>query len=277
MINKRNLWAKIQAFLLVVAVALPLLLKTMNIGITFKTENDFIIIDVTNAGLAEWVMLLATGILLSGLLCHFFRQENKEVMFNTGRKYKNSKFWWYQFCAVILGYQKCDLRGVPIFTIARMIVEDTFDEYNYGEINQLEGNDSINVDKIWINDEKPDEDTKEINLLIEDTYGIEDIVIKNIIANKNVPTLKISRDRARKGRWYVPGFVEVIWGVLQSGDLKNVIKINLYATTNPKNTKEIVEQVFCSYGRGKIKKLEVFQQESTGDRYFKKKGNNILL
>lgn len=275
--NKKDLWAKIQAFLLVVAFALPFLLRNINIDITFQNEQDWIVIDISKAGLPVWVSLLATGILLSGLLCHLFRQENKEVMFNTGNGYKDFWFWWYSFCAAILGYKKCDLRGVPIPTIARLIVNDTFEEYYCGDINELKENEIINVETIWLNGKEPDEHTTEINLIVEDTFVIEKEVADLIISNKNLPTLKISRDRMKRGRWYVSEFAEEIWEVLHKNTLRNVVKVNLYATTNPKNTKDIVEKVFRAYGRGNVETLEVFQQKCDAKRAFEKRGVKILL
>lgn len=278
---KSNLWAKIQTVLLVLAFLFPFLLRKINIHITYKGEYDWIVVDASNAGLPTWVILVVTGLILSGILCHFFRQENKEVVFNCGNDYKKSPFLWYKFCSAVLGYRECNLMGVQLASIARLIVDDTFLHYNCGEINELNENDTIDITASWNRGIKPNSGSREINLIVMDTYEIEQVVIDGIMDNKQIPTLIVSRKReGKEGRWYIPQFASIIWKELNELDKeqrKQIRKVDFYATVNPRNMKDIVEKVFRTYGRGKIKTLVVYQQNSTGDRLFETKGIEIKL
>lgn len=278
---KSNLWAKIQTFLLVLAFLFPFLLKKLNIQITCKGESDWFVIDVSNAGLPTWVMLTVTGLILSGMLCHFFRQENKDMVFNCGNDYKKSPFLWYKFCSAILGYRECNLMGVPLASIARLVIDDTFLNYNYGEINELKESDTIRVIDSWERDLKPNAGTREINLIVMDTYEIKRSAVDSIMQNKPMPTLIVSRERVGKeGRWYVPQFASIIWkqlNELEKEQRKQIKKVNFYTTANPRNMKDIVEKVFRTYGRGNVKTLVVYQQNDTEERLFEKKGVKIKL
>lgn len=48
--------------------------------------------------------------------------------------------------------------------------------------------------------------------------------------------------------------------------------VNIFATTNAKHTKQIVEDAFKMAERGNVKKLVVFQQSNKGMRRFKRNG-----
>ena len=51
-------------------------------------------------------------------------------------------------------------------------------------------------------------------------------------------------------------------------------KINLYLTTNTKNTEKIVKDVFMKGDRSSYE-IEIFLQESNGSRKFKEKGIKV--
>lgn len=52
--------------------------------------------------------------------------------------------------------------------------------------------------------------------------------------------------------------------------------LNIYATTNPMNTKMLAHKVFTQGDRGNIKHLYVFQQEREEPRSYEKKGHKIF-
>ena len=52
----------------------------------------------------------------------------------------------------------------------------------------------------------------------------------------------------------------------------NIKKVNVYATTNPLNTKNIASSAFKLGGRDNFNEVRVFQQERDGIRKFNNKG-----
>ena len=52
----------------------------------------------------------------------------------------------------------------------------------------------------------------------------------------------------------------------------NIKKVNVYATTNPLNTKNIASSAFKLGGRDNFNEVSVFQQERDGIRKFNNKG-----
>ena len=93
------------------------------------------------------------------------------------------------------------------------------------------------------------------------------------INKKSLPTIFILRDNNDNNRYYSDMFIKKI--VQEVRNLPEDININIFATTNPKQTKCIVEQAFKLADRGNINKLYVFKQESTANRMFKEKGVKV--
>ena len=54
------------------------------------------------------------------------------------------------------------------------------------------------------------------------------------------------------------------------------ITLNIFSTTNPKNTFEIVKKAIFLADRGNIKHVYVFQQEGHGERCFEDKAEKVL-
>ena len=68
---------------------------------------------------------------------------------------------------------------------------------------------------------------------------------------------------------YIEGIINCVRGLRENAS------INVYATTNPLNTKHIAERAFGLGERGNIKHLYVFQQTKDGRRRFEEKGKII--
>ena len=64
-------------------------------------------------------------------LLHIIRKSNKEKTLNKGNIYHNKPYWWYWFCSKVLGYEKCNLILVPIYTQYKLVLRDTFEEYPF--------------------------------------------------------------------------------------------------------------------------------------------------
>lgn len=211
---------------------------------------------------------IAVALLLDGYILFKFRQFNKEKVFNKGNVYHNYPYIWFFVGSKILGYGKCTLKLVPIYLQFKLVLKDTFDEYLIGsdeDYPKIE-NETIEVKK----DNMPVQ-FDEVNLVFSDTYLVKQNQLP--INKKSLPTIFILRDNNDNNRYYSDMFIKKI--VQEVRNLPEDININIFATTNPKHTKCIVEQAFKLADRGNINKLYVFKQESTANRMFKEKGVKV--
>lgn len=222
----------------------------------------------------KYLFLLKAGNWLIGLLLMLFilskiRNYNKEKMFNTQNVYHDYPYLWYWFCAKILGYEKCNLKLVPIFTQFKLALNDTFSEYYVGTDDDYP---VIENECIDIKKKNYGNLSEEVNLILADTYPIDD---RQIPAGKRrLATIAIERRRPDMSRYYSPQFVAKIVDEVRNLP-SNVRNINVYATTNPKHTLKISRDAFKLAERGNIEKLVVFQQEKSGNRKFIRNGKKI--
>lgn len=192
------------------------------------------------------------------------RKLNKTVMFNKGNYYKKHRYGWYLMCSKILGYSECNLIQVPIYMQFKLVLNDTFEKYNCGEFSEKE-NDTVSVRKSNFSHV-----TDEVNIMISDTYPLSLNQLPNI--KKNLPTLLISRNNINDfNRYDSPELVRSVVNEVR-GLNNNIKKVNVYATTNPLNTKNIVRNAFKLGGRDNFNEVRVFQQERDGIRKFNSKG-----
>lgn len=218
--------------------------------------------------------LLNTGnigfsIVLFGGLLKIFREFNKEFIMNNSNVYHDYSFFWYWFCARILGIKKCNLILVPIYMQFKLVIEDIFNEYPLDEADFPVIKDEVDsaVEKINM-----DMESSEMNLILEDTYVIESRQIP--FSKKNLPTIKISRNiNNDHTRHFSPKFIQVISEEIRK--LPQINRINIYATTNPMNTLRIIRTTFKMADRGNVDHIFVYQQENKGIRVFCEKGYKI--
>lgn len=209
-------------------------------------------------------------VLFWGLL-KFFREINKEFIMNNSNVYHDYPFFWYWFCARILGIKKCNLILVPIYMQFKLVIEDIFDEYPLDEDDfpVIKDEADSDVKKIKIN---VDMELSEMNLILEDTYVIESKQIP--FSKKDLPTIKISRNiNNNHTRHFSPKFIQKISEEIRK--LPQINRINIYATTNPMNRLRIIRTVFKMADRGNIDHIFVYQQENKGIRVFCEKGYKI--
>lgn len=211
-------------------------------------------------------------VLFCGLL-KIFREINKEFIMNNSNVYHDYPFFWYWFCARILGIKKCNLILVPIYMQFKLVIEDIFDEYPLDEddfpVIKDEADSEVKKIKIKIN---VDMELSEMNLILEDTYVIESRQIP--FSKKDLPTIKISRNiNNNHTRHFSPKFIQKISEEIRK--LPQINRINIYATTNPMNTLRIIRTTFKMADRGNIDHIFVYQQENKGIRVFCEKGYKI--
>ena len=155
-------------------------------------------------------------------------------------------------------------KQVPIYMQFKLVLNDTFDKYNCGEFDKKE-NDTISVSKSNFSHE-----TDEVNVMISDTYPLSLSQLPEI--KKNIPTLLISRNNTNDvNRYDSPELVRYVVNEVRSLN-NNIKKVNVYATTNPLNTKNIASSAFKLGGRDNFNEVRVFQQERDGIRKFNNKG-----
>ena len=206
----------------------------------------------------------AIGVFFLIVVLFIIRKWNKTYMFNRGNYYKQYRYGWYRICSKILGYSECNLIQVPIYMQFKLVLNDTFDKYNCGELDKKE-NDTISVSKSNFSHE-----TDEVNVMISDTYPLSLSQLPEI--KKNIPTLLISRNNTNDvNRYDSPELVRCVVNEVRSLN-NNIKKVNVYATTNPLNTKNIASSAFKLGGRDNFNEVRVFQQERDGIRKFNNKG-----
>lgn len=210
---------------------------------------------------------VAIGLFLFVFAVFVVRKWNKEYMFNKGDEYKNYPYYWYWICAKFLGYSDCNLILVPIYMQFKLILRDTFCKYYCGDLD-IKIDDIISVQRLNFADV-----SNEVNIIISDTYPLQENQIP--IDKRSKPTIIISRDNTvDHNRYDSPELVQNVVNEVRNLSMK-IKKINIYATTNPHNTKKIVENAFKLGERSNIDLITVFQQKITGKRKFEKKGKVV--
>ena len=206
----------------------------------------------------------AIGLFFLILAWLIIKNSNKTAMFNKGNYYKKNIYVWYWACSKILRYSECNLIQVPIYMQFKLVLNDTFEKYNCGEFSKKE-NDTVSVNKSNFSSA-----IDEVNIMISDTYPLSLNQLPDI--KKNLPTLLISRSNTNDfNRYDSPELVGRVVNEVR-GLNNNIKKVNVYATTNPLNTKNIVSSAFKLGGRDNFNEVRVFQQEMEGIRKFNNKG-----
>ncbi len=198
------------------------------------------------------------------------RAHNKDFLMNRGNAYHQYPYAWYWFCANILGIRKCNLVRVPIFMQFKLVIRGTFVDYPLEETAYPPVE---NEDDTSTNVENGEAGGQEVNLILEDTYTINNKQIPE--SKRSLRTIKISRnDGNDKGRHFSQKYIDAVINTVRDLDQNTVV--NVYATTNPMNTKHIASRAFALADRGNIQHLYVFQQQSSGDRLFEGKGRKVF-
>ena len=184
------------------------------------------------------------------------RKFNQGFVMNRKRVYHDYCYAWYWFCAKILGIKSCDLVLVPIYMQFKLVIRATFQEYPLDETEYP------------VVENETDSKVSETNQ--------EESTRRQIPKSKQgYRTIKISRNSgADSSRHFSQKYIESIIKCIR--DIKGKVSVNVYATTNPMNTKHIAKRAFGLGERGNVEHLYVFQQSKDGRRRFEEKGRKIF-
>jgi len=203
------------------------------------------------------------------IILYFIVRYNRDYIMNQNNFYHNYPYCWYWYCRNILGIKRCNLVLVPIYMQFKLVINHLFDAYPLSDDDYPESEDEEECKVTKFNFTN---DNREINLILEDTYLIQEFQIP---PNKQqLPTIKISRNNGdNMERRFSQRFINAV--ITEVKNIPNIARINIYATTNPKNTLNIAQRVFKNANRGNIEHLYVYQQENTGNRNFKSDEHKI--
>lgn len=259
----------VEIIVLIIVIIVPWIVNLQNIFKEYLTNNpispdNFLWQIAFKAGKPIAAFILFCAALKA------VRKFNQGFVMNRKRVYHDYSYAWYWFCAKVLGIKSCNLVLVPIYMQFKLIIRATFAEY------PLEDNEypvEENETDITISEQNHEKSNEEINLILEDTYVIEAQQIPK--SKQAYRTIKISRNNGSDSsrhfsQKYINGIINCVRG------LKEEVTINVYATTNPLNTKHIAERAFGLGERGNIKHLYVFQQSKDGRRLFEDKGIKVF-
>lgn len=202
---------------------------------------------------------LTAGIIITIILLIFFRRINKDKFFNTGNKYGKYPLFIYFLASKVFGFGCVNLVRIPIYLQFHLVIKEFF------ECIEVDKNTEVVDEKIKLQSMNMNENSEEINLILEDTYEITN---KQIPVNKQrQPTIRISNGNEFTGvRTFNQKFVEEVRKQTNNYS-KKFNYINIFATTNSKHNKIIIESSFKNAGRTGFKNLVVFQYNSTKE-YF---------
>lgn len=211
---------------------------------------------------------IAIVLLFAVLFCIRKYNYEKHIVVNKANCYHNYPFMWYLFCAKILNIKNCNLILVPIHMQFKLVSRNVFEQFPLIESDYpTEESENIKIER-----KRVTTNMREVNIILEDTYPISNTQIPS--NKKNLPSIKISRNNGNDfGRYFNQDFINSI--ITEVRKLPQDITINIFATTNPKNTVNIVRRVFVTGDRGNINRLYVFQQNRDGARAFESKGRKI--
>lgn len=212
----------------------------------------------------QWVVIIA----LIAVAYYKVRKNNETKEFNFGNEYKEYPYFVFYLAGKILGVKSINLKFVPIYLQARIIINDTFKEIKYQD-----DLDDIDTEAIVSFSYGVDEN-QELTLVLEDTYFIKENQLGAKL--KGTDILRITKGNLVENiHNHSSSFIKEI----DSNIFKlegNYKIINVCATTNTKHTYKLVSNNFKKGNRGDVKKLVIYQQSRDNDRIFEK-GYEIKL
>lgn len=258
----------LQILSLIICLKLPALVNLSEIIRTILGGQE------PNFETAKYYYLMLSGDYVIGFLLslyvlfNYVRKANKDTVLNRGNVYHRHFYHWYWFCSKILGYDKCNLILVPIQMQFKLVLRDTFKEYPLPE-------DIFPIECCKVKTTKKNEGniSNTFTFVIEDTYPIKDVQIPEKYLKHSL--VRITRLSEKIGkRVYCEEFVDSI--VEEIRLLPEDSIINIFATTNPKNNYEIAKKALSLAERSNLIKVNVFQQEESGDRLFNDKEYTVI-
>lgn len=240
-------------------ISIPLLidkkyLEYINIIVRGKIDN--------NANIPTIIFRIALFFIIFFMIRNF----NSKLEFLDGDVYGDIPIFFYKL-ASILGYGNISLIRKPYYVQIKILKENMFKLVN----DNIAEDEKVDAEVKKINFKSID-DFNECNLIIQDTYPI----LKSQLPDSkvNLPMIWISRNKSQiSSRVYSPILLQKVEKAMNELQIKNKT-INLFLTTNTKNTERIVKDIIMKGNRVKYK-IYIFQQDSKKNRKFKEKGKRI--
>ncbi len=263
-----NIVQILEIAILAISIVIPYLVDFQNIFREYmmkdypKPENFILLLALNKGNLAISVVFFSFVFLK-------VRKYNQNYIMCNKNIYHDYSYFWFCFCAKILGINKCNLVLVPIWLQFKLVINNIFQEYplNEKEYPVIEDEREIKILKC-----RKVYEAREINLILEDTYPISKFQIPQ--SKRGLPVIKLSRNDGKDlGRHFSEQFINAI--ITEVRMLEKGVTVNVFATTNPMNTINIASRVFKNADRGNIDSLYVYKQKNIGGREFESKGKKI--
>lgn len=200
---------------------------------------------------------------IAGLV--FIRKINKEKEFAPTDIYGDYSIFIYYIAWLVVGYKKVNLKLKPIplqFQLLSINFLECFDDTKYFD-RDYEYKVSYKG--------KINKNTKEINIVLSDTYPIEMNKLPNNVINNY--TILISRDGEKGIRIISKKLIELLIKEVQKSK-EYCRKFNLFLSTPASTNKLIFEQVFQTGLRDKFI-INIYQQDNENNFMFKEKSTRI--
>lgn len=222
------------------------------IFITALQVDASIIVDNLEAYNEKDISKVVIGIILAYLVLTIIRNNNKDRVFNTSNIYYDISYSTFWIAAKVLGYTKVSLMNVPIYLHYIICFKGDFQDIEYIDTEEIDK--PVNV--------KIKNDTRQgntINILIKDTYDIED---------KMLP-----KDLVKSPMIIIDNYINTDGQRLYNKNIQKELKkqidhysrlytaVNIFATTNTRTSKTIIDYCFKNAGRTGFNEVFVYKQE----------------
>ena len=220
-------------------------------------------------GLGKWPLI----ILALFFIYRAIRKHNKEEVL----KQNLDVIVWHSFigywiCRYILNYQIISLTRVPISVQFELVWKNLFKNYEFMEgVNEKTEPETINPEIF-----QSEPYTSTVNLILADTYPLNDWKAKIPAQMTSFSTVIINRNREQGVRYYSKDYVAKI-AMTVHGLPNTVIGINVFATINAAHVYHIVNDVFKTGGRDHIKTLRIYEQTKSSWVFEGKKFKEIKI
>ena len=253
-------WQIAQAFLPLLLIPVVLILDV--------PQRFFDLLKQSNVQVSSlewsWQLLLHLGNWAIIILALFFiyrtiRKHNKGEVLK--QNIPNTIVWHtypgYWFCRHFLNYQTVSLTRVPIPVQFELVWKNLFKKYEYMEnVTEKTDSDIISVETL-----QAEPYTSTVNLILADTYPLDDWKAKIPAQTTTFTTIIVNRHGERGVRYYSKDFVSKL-ATSFHGLPATVTDINIFATINAAHAYHIVNEVFKTGGRDNQKRIKVYQQTS---------------
>lgn len=232
---------------------------------------------------------ICVSIILAVLMIMMFHKINEKKVLNKGNRYHRRTMFGYWFCSHVLGYRKCSLIRVPISDQFKLILSDTFDEYELGDYEKASADEIVSLRRygrpaqssllqqnIVANDADIRIESDNIFIAISDTYPIKDEMLPNQCNESNTVIIQRLINKEDNKRYESNVLTAKVLNVIKH--INKEVIVNVLPTTNACNTYNIVNEVFKTGGQDNIKHLFVYPQphKTENDWSFSEKGKRIF-